>query len=414
MKKLFILFLIAAMLASPVLLSGCAAVGAAAAAAEEQPVAVAVLICNSANRAAPDFSSPKLQEAVKKAVGTYGYICVISVDGDPAIVLKGSCDIDPRYKEADPQKLAQEASARTIQLMSQIQSVRADDPEVDLLSAMHLAVRTLADAPAGSRKCILIIDSGLSTIGLVDFRNNLLNGEADAIAAALDEMEAIPDLTGVEVAWQGIGDVAQPQAPLSPRQVNQLKAIWTAIIRQGGGTLSWIETPPASSETDDALPTVSTVSLAMEVPLAFEPKAMEEPAFAFDEPVFLRESQVRFVGDSDAFVDAEAAAETVKPIAELMQKNTDLQLLLVGTTAGDATSDYALALSSGRADAVKKLLVSLGVDGARIQTIGMGSSDPWHIANAGLQGELASQNRKVVLINAESDVAQAILKGGVQ
>ena len=150
--------------------------------------------------------------------------------------------------------------------------------------------------------------------------------------------------------------------------------------------------------------------LATEVPISFDPEVMEESSFAFDEPVFLRESQVCFVSDSDAFVDPDAATQTVKPIAEYMQGNPDIRLLLVGTTAGDGVNDYSLALSSDRAAAVKALLVSLGVGDSRIQTVGMGSSDPWHIANAGLQGDLAAQNRKVVLINADSDTAREILQ----
>ncbi len=409
MKKAMIVLAIAAILTLPLLLTGCATAQAAEP-ADTQPVAVALLICHSSGRAAPNLSSTAVQQAVSQAVGSYGYICVINVDGDPDVVLEGSCDIDSRYKDADPQKLALDASNRTIQLLTRLQNVKANTPEIDTLSSLRLAVRSLSSAPIGTQKVMVIVDSGLNTCGLMDFRNNLLSGDAETIAAALEEMQAIPDLSGIQIVWQQMGDVTAPQEPLSPRQLSQLKAIWSAIIARGGGTLTIVDAPPLSAESDDTLPEVSTVPLDVEAPIAFEQKAMEEPSFAFDEPVFLRESQVQFVGDSDAFVDPEAAAETVKPIAELMQTNGSLTLLLVGTTAGDGTSEYSISLSASRAAAVKTLLVSLGVEANRIQTIGMGSSDPWHIAGAGLQGEMAAMNRKVVLVNAESEIARVILQ----
>ena len=69
-----------------------------------------------------------------------------------------------------------------------------------------------------------------------------------------------------------------------------------------------------------------------------------------------------------------------------------------------------LKLSQERADAVKNTLVELGVDASRITSVGMGSSDPWHIPNAGYDGAAASANRKVVLIDIRSTTAQTILE----
>ena len=88
----------------------------------------------------------------------------------------------------------------------------------------------------------------------------------------------------------------------------------------------------------------------------------------------------------------------------------DFTLLLAGTTAGDENSDFAKRLSYDRANAVKNTLVSLGVREERIVTAGLGSGDPWHIYGVGESGDLAAQNRKVVLMSTESDDAALILE----
>ena len=56
-------------------------------------------------------------------------------------------------------------------------------------------------------------------------------------------------------------------------------------------------------------------------------------------------------------------------------------------------------------------LVDLGVDADRIIAVGLGSTkDPWHIWGAGYDGAAASSNRKVVLLDADSDTALEILE----
>ena len=375
----------------------------------EKPVAVSILIGNHACSKELNITSAPVQEAVSKAISSYGYISVINVDGDPDILIEGSCDIDSRYKDADPQKLAQDASTRTIALLSELQNAKADTPEVDTLAALRLAVRTFASSPEDAERVIVVIDSGLSTTGLCNFSNNLLFGEPEVIADALYEQEAIPDFTGVQILWQQMGDVDLPQKSLSPRQVNQLRAIWKAIVEKGGGSFIAYDVPPSEGEPNDELPVVSPVELADESPIVFEPGVTEQETFSFEDPLFLLEAQVQFVPDSEALVDPNAAKAIIEPIAEYMLEHPELELLLVGTTAGDNTSEFGFSLSLGRAMTVKSILTSFGVDEDRILTRGLGGTDPWHIYNVGTQGELAAQNRKVVLIDASTNVAQEIL-----
>ena len=121
------------------------------------------------------------------------------------------------------------------------------------------------------------------------------------------------------------------------------------------------------------------------------------------------DEKVTFIADEADYLDPEEALETLRPLAEFLLQH-DKDPLLVGTTAGDVTDEVTLKLSQERADQVKASLVSLGVSESRLTAVGMGSEDPWHIKGAGLEGELAERNRKVVLLDAATDEAQTILE----
>ena len=69
-----------------------------------------------------------------------------------------------------------------------------------------------------------------------------------------------------------------------------------------------------------------------------------------------------------------------------------------------------MALSLARAEAVKETLVDLGVNEENLFSVGLGSvNDPWHIYGAGCDGAVASSNRKVVLLDKESETARSII-----
>ena len=377
--------------------------------ADDRPVAAAFLIGNHANSQLPNISSPAFRETVSSVINSYGYIVIISVDGEPSVVLEGSCDIDERYKHAAEQKLTQDCNSRTGEILSRSGQVRADSPEVDTLAAIRLATRSLTSAPADSEKIMFIADSGVNTTGLCDLTNNLLCGDPQVIADALYEQRAIPDLTGITIKWQNLGDVAAPQQALSPRQVEQLTALWRAIVEKGGGSFQLEDAPPLSDKPDPDLPAVSVVQLAAEAPLSFEPELAVGQTFSFAEPLMFTEKQFRFEPDSADLLDREEAEDALRPIAEYIEAHPELSLLLAGTTAGDEDSEYDRRLSLGRATTVKDILVSFGVAEEQLIVRGLGNSDPGHIWNVGTQGELAAQNRKVVLLDASSETAREIL-----
>ena len=351
-----------------------------------------------------NLTSTLVENTVFSALRRFGTVSVISVDGAPSLAAQDRFDIAEQYRHADARKLDRDVQTRTELLLMQIAALRADDPEVDTLEALRLAARSLSGAGADQTKAILVLDTGLSTCGLLNFTNNLLSAEPEAVVEQLKERNGVPELQGITVVWQQLGDVAAPQEPLSPALLQRLEAIWRGVVEAGGGSFVYAGELPLSGEADPALPAVTPVSLPAEAPIAFDAASAD-----FSVPQFLTQEQVRFLPDSAAYADPDAAAAVIRPIADHLNAAPDFRLLLVGTTAGDGDTDFARTLSADRAEAVKATLSGMGVDGGRILTLGLGSSDPWHIAGVGTDSAAAEQNRKVVLLDAGSDTARSLL-----
>lgn len=375
------------------------------------PSAVCFAVANTANSQALNLSSPVVQEAAKEAIGSFGFVSVVSIDGSPEVLMAQSFDIPEKYKKASKEKLAADAKNNAAALLSGLQGIAADDPEADYLEGLRMAVRSLSAADGCGEKKLVVLGTGLSTAGTLDFRNNLLLAEPEQIVDMLAQRSEIPDFSGITVVWQQLGDVAQPQSALSQSQRQRLDAIWRAIVERGGGSFVLSEGLYAPADPEAIFPPVSVVELPAEEPIVFEPEVQLEPEI-LRSPILLTEEQVTFVGDQANYLHPDEAVQTITPIAEMLLRNPQIRILLVGATAGDATNSYTTKLSKDRADTVRDTLIGLGVPADHILTVGMGASDPWHISGAGIEGSIAAANRKVVLLDADSDMAREILGSG--
>ena len=383
--------------------------------ASEGPQALSIVIGAHANNMGINLNNIVVQDTVSNTVKSNGYISVVCVDGEPDLIAASLYEIPDMYKNANKTKLEADALMKANNLLAELASIKANNPESDVLESLRLAVRSLADI-TGMEKTILVIDSGLSTTGVMDFNRNLILADPGDLADTLYQKAAIPNFEGITVIWLQMGDVASPQEALSSAQRESLIAIWKAIIEKTGGTVIFSEAP-ANLARDASYPDVTPVELPDEMPISYDAAAIEEAATKeaeselFNEPQFLSEEQVKFIGDSDQYINEASAIEVIAPIADYMVAHPDFELLLIGTIAGDETTDYSIRLSKARADAVKATLISLGVPEERILTLGFGSSDPWHIygVGTGMDDPMAASNRKVVLIDANSDTARELL-----
>lgn len=372
--------------------------------------AVCYAIAPTANAQGLNMSSPLVQDTIYDTILEYGYISVVVVDGEPEIVAADSYDIDAQYKKASKEKLKTDARAKATNLIAYMESQVANDAQVDYLEGLRMAVRTLSSLEGYDSKTIVVIGTGLSTQGTLSFQNNLLSVEPEAVLEQLEDKNEIPDFTGITVVWQQMGDVASPQEDLSQTQRKRLQEIWSGIVERGGGTFVYNDIMANPVDTEVSYPMVDTVELPMETPIGFDEAMFDtEDETVLEEPVMLTEEQVSFVPDKSTYLNEEEAVATIQPIADYLIKHEQITVLLAGTTAGDEDSDYTMTLSQERADAVRDTLIQFGVDESRIVTVGLGSSDPWHVYGAGYEGSIASGNRKVVLLDASSDTAKDIL-----
>ncbi|MGP9556240.1 OmpA family protein [Psychrobacter sp. AOP7-A1-24] len=101
----------------------------------------------------------------------------------------------------------------------------------------------------------------------------------------------------------------------------------------------------------------------------------------------------------DEAVIPEVNKELLDRAAEIINNVPDMKLMIVGHTDSQASDSYNMELSQERADSVKTYLVSQGVDEAKLNTKGMGESEP--IAdNSTEQGRF--RNRRIeFLVNDE-------------
>lgn len=410
MKSLFRgLLTVVMVLAVSSLAIGCA--GNKASASNGEKKAISILVGNHLGSKSLNLNSPVIYDKIIDVISGFGYVSVVSVDGNPSVVVKGSYDIKEQYKKAAEEKLRSEAELKAKNLLALICEVHADDEEVDTLEAIRLAVRSLSEAPGNSQKELVIADTGISTKGLLDFHNNLISADPTAIADLLEEKRAIPDLTGVTVYWANMGDCdGKIQPELSPRQREVLKSIWTEIITRGGGTINILDITANEGTIGAELPKVSTVNFPKEGAIMFEALQEQNKKLSFSQPVIFSEQQIGFKGDSDQYVDRAKAVSCISPVADYMNSNPEFRILLCGTTAGDEDNSFSLSLSAARANAVKRTLVEMGVDQNRIYTAGLGSHDEWHIYNVPLSSPQSAVNRKVVMLDSASSGAQRIMR----
>lgn len=372
--------------------------------------AVCYVIANTANSKGLNLNSPLIYDTVYTTIRNEGYIAVVNADGNPDIVYANSFELDDRYQFASKDKLDMEAATSTTNLISGMQSVIADDPEIDYLASLQQAARAISPLEGYDSKSIIVVGTGLSTAGdNLNFCNNLLSAEPEVIINLLKEKSEIPDFRELKVYWQQMFDVASPQKELNSAQKNKLREIYAGIVEAGGGTFIYNDIVATPVNENIEYPPVTPVDLPSDTPISFEPEIFESSKInVLKEPMILTEKMITFIGDKSEYLNPDNVVATLQPIADYLVNN-DTTILLCGCTAGDTNGSYAIKLSEDRAEAVKSTLVQLGVDESRIICIGLGSSDPWHIYGVGYDGEAASSNRKVVVLDASSATAVSIL-----
>lgn len=360
--------------------------------ATEAPVSLAVVAGVHSNASVISLNSTSLYQAVYDACASYGDVTLIRCDGAPQVYFQASI-APPDVSGLSDNRLRTRAQSYTEQILAQLDDAAAVTGELDTLQALRLAGQALSTADGQCE--VLMLDTGLSTRGL-DFTNGLLDAEPEAVVSSLREDDALPDLEGVSVTWSYLGQVADPQEPLTPAQQKNLEDIWRQVLLAAGAAEVTFTSDFATGTANTGLPAVSLV---------------ETNTWTLSLPQ-LDQAQVAFVGDTDRFLDEEAASQAILEVASFLEEHPALEVYVVGTTAsGDEA--VCLDLSQRRALAVCQVLSDYGVTESRLTPLGLGFSDPWHVedrdADGALVEDLARQNRKVLILDRNSSEADLLV-----
>jgi OmpA-OmpF porin, OOP family len=350
---------------------------------------MAIAVSGRANSPEPGLPTSVQQAAISVVAGAADQkvapkFTVVDLDGRPTVA--GS---DTYRTDAGNAIAAQDdRNAFLSGLGKAISGVRAQYPEADVLGALALAGRSVQGGRPGT---VVLVDSGLSTVAPLDFRQQgLLDAPAQDTVGFLRDHQALPDLSGATVVLAGLGDTAAPQAALDTAQRTELVALWKGIAQASGAACVAVVDEPRSGDAPADVPPVSTV--------AVPPPPTVTPGKATSLP---DDGSVGFQPDTAEFRDRDAARGVLTPFAQFLAQGPTRRLALTGTTARAGTAASQVQLSTQRAEAVKALLVELGASPDQITTKGVGSQFPGYVNDVGPDGKQlpgpASQNRQVIV-----------------
>ena len=351
--------------------------------------AASFVIGARSNMPAPRLDGQALA-VLNAAAENQSYVSIVVADGEPNLagekdlVIEGANDVAREQSKRDNRDEVEQG----------ILGAKADDDEVDLLAGLTTAARTI-HSQGTTPSTIVVVDSGLSTAGALNFTGEgMLDADPQDVVDSLTTQDALPDLSGIRVVWQGMGDTARPQESLSNGQRKNLQAIWSAVLGASHSELR-IEEHPLTAEGPGGLPSVT-------------PVAMPDGPDCTTTSVTLSAADVAFEPDSAEFLDEAAARSVLGPIAAQLASAEGSSVGLIGTTADVGPSGGQVTLSRQRAAAVLELLAGLGVSRSSMSSDGVGSAFPGYVPDRNPDGSLnpgaAAQNRKVIITPSRPDV----------
>ena len=185
----------------------------------------------------------------------------------------------------------------------------------------------------------------------------------------------------------------------------KLENLWRCVIESGGGQVEF-ESEYVTGDSVSDTPTVSNVS--------FPEDTLENlSSNSFEAGLKLEGETLKFKGDLAEFVDKNKAKEILTPIAEQIIAD-NIRIIIIGSTASSGSLESCKELSIQRAEACKKLLISLGVESQNIEICGIGRT-PCSLRvkdiddDGNFVEEQAKQNRAIFLFNYDSQAAQDLL-----
>ena len=366
-----------------ILLSGCT----------EDDMDKNVIIVAGLHNNAPAISYTYFEDDIKNVCLSGGRVVLINTLGETSKLV--DTEIPETDKNLPSVKIQDIANDYTNKVMNMLRTSNSIGEENNTLNALNLAARSVQN----QEDQIIVLDTGLQTVSPLNFCDGWLNSVETPSEIADNLADSIPDFKGATIHWYYLGDVREPQEPLSGSDRKRLEEIWSCILDKANCSYIFEDAVPPS-ESFTTLGYVTPVELNKNEIL---------PEIHVIETVVLDESKVNFIGNQDVFVDKNAAIDALIVVADELKNNPDNTVYVVGTTATGKNLDFCQNLSVARAQAVVNVLIDLGVDEKQLIPLGFGFYDPWHIPDLDEQGlqveEKAKLNRKTLIIDTQSEDA---------
>jgi outer membrane protein OmpA-like peptidoglycan-associated protein len=326
-----------------------------------------------------------VQDRVRAAVQSERAIGIVTVEGSPKVLQP---PLPMSVTGSTPDDRAASDTRNVASVASLVRAARPSTAGADLLASLLKAANAAKTAPDPVRR-IVALDNGLSDRGAVNFTvPGMTDANAKDVVSALLKRHTITATTfsGLTVEFVGLGTtIAAPQTKLPPSQVSAMTAIYSAVVRAGGGKA--VLTPLVATG-----PSVGT-----KLPVKAVGKSNTEVTIGGTSALG-DGSSVAFEPGTATFRDPAAARRLLGPLAKWLSPGTTHRATVVGTTSSEGAASKAsdLKLSRARAQAVKDVLVSLGADARRIEAEGKGYiADPPDRVKGVLDPAKAAQNRVV-------------------
>lgn len=369
---------------------------------EEKPIdtEVCVLLCNTKNvlPSGSDVFNEELQAAAEEGC----YYSSIVLDGNPKIGYESTMKVGKKITV----NTNMEGYVR--QNVRASQNVLPAVSEIDIVAGIKAAANKLSASNVNNKK-LYIYSAGISTAGALNFQNNpdLIYEDPAEIAQSLrNDIDKI-DLSGVEIVWIGLNEVADAQKPLTSFAAKNLEEIWKQILVACNAEEDAISFKVYTRETAElAAEKERNYGLDELMPVS-DDISVSSVSFRED---FEIDERVKFKDNSDEFVNEEAAKKAIEDFADKIKKYNlvDEKIYILGLSADADNPKNCMSRSQSRADRVKDLLCEYGLEEDNLKAFGIGKYNvgDWRVDDAAAPSE---ENRKVILFTENSQMCQKFL-----
>ena len=378
-----------------------------------QPVNIAFVMGVADGEALINCGIPELTALPSQPGSSFVFI---SPEGEPVCIGEPGIIADLSDRKYTDVMMDRIRAGVRAELTQRLEDYHPRTGELDLAAAAELAVRSLkANAEEGRKNYLVFCCGGKSTAGLIRFQDvPVFRMDIDASVREIAGKMCLDMSCVDEVIWYDLGCYGSESQPaLSANERARLREFYGKLFAAlGAKKVTFRDDLPGSGyyrfpDAPVSLMAVESVESGLKALPELKPEVLAAAdETVLDTPLVIPESQVRYLPDTAEFLDPDAAADALRPVADFMLEHPSLSILIYSTCAGDEDD---LPLSRARSNRVKDTLTASGVEAGRILVADVPvEEDVYYRFGLGV-GPEAGVNRKTVIVSARSDLALRLL-----